>query len=69
MTEQQNPQPDPPKPEEKPVRAIKAVDESKRFAAYDTTLLRFVGKVCDTRTAARKEATDRKIDNYEIREV
>lgn len=43
--------------------------ESKRYAAYDTTLLRFVTKPCDSKAAAAKEARDRKVKDFEIREV
>lgn len=47
----------------------KKAPEPKRYAAYDKTLLRFVGKVCDTKAKAEKEAKDRKVQDFEIREV
>lgn len=49
--------------------AAETTTPAKRFAVYDKTYLRFVGKVHDTKKAATSEAKDRKLDKYEIREV
>lgn len=75
MTEQTNENP-PQAPSAPPADAApkakeakKADDAPKRFAVYDRTFLRFVGEVHDSRTAATKEARDRKVKDFEIREV
>lgn len=50
-------------------KPAKEAEKKVRYAAYDTTYLHFVGDVCDSATAARKEARDRKVKDFEIREV
>lgn len=56
-------------PHAPPSKPKKADDTPKRYAAYDRTYLRFVGEVHDNKTAATKEARDRKVKDFEIREV
>lgn len=53
--------PDDTKPEE--------TEKPKRFAAYDTNYLRFVGGVHDTKAKATKAAKDLEVKDFEIREV
>jgi hypothetical protein len=71
VTEQSSTTPDagttPPPEAPKTARTDKA--EGKRFAAYDTTYLRFVGDVVDTKRKAADQAKEHGVDDYEIREV
>lgn len=53
-----------------PAKAEKTAPEKvTRYAAYDTTYLKFVGGVHATKAAATKAAKDAKVDKFEIREV
>lgn len=75
MTEQDpsTPTTPPETPQETPQATSKAKaakdDDSTRYAVYDKTYLRFVGEVHKTKAAATKEAKDRKVRDFEIREV
>lgn len=70
MTEQDpNTPPEGQQPPPKTTPAPKAADAPKRFCAYDTTYLRFVGDVVDTRKDATAQAKDHGVKNFEIREV
>lgn len=68
MTEDQG---TPPTSENPPATSVPAETPSApaRYAVYDKEYLRFVGPVHDSKAKATKEAKDRKLSKFEIREV
>lgn len=47
----------------------KETEKVQHYAAYDKTYLRFVGDPQTSKDAAAKEAKDRKVKSFEVREV